>query len=94
MFGRFLRIPALKGGDKFRGEIFKKYLKPPPSWRIIPGLGSVVRITPIQSHEVRPFGRGPTTLLGGQKLTIVTIHQKLNGTESQRTPFSKLRSSY
>ena len=24
---------------------------------------------------------------------IVNLHQKLNGTESQRTPFSKLRSS-
>ena len=35
------------------------------AWRIIPGLGYVVRITPIYKPTKRPFGRGPTTLLGG-----------------------------
>ena len=40
------------------------------TWRIIPGLGSVVRITPIDKPTKRPFGRG-TTLLIGRILTMV-----------------------
>ena len=44
------------------------------TWRIIPGLGSVVRITPSISHEVRPFGRGPTTRVRGLTITMVIDH--------------------
>ena len=39
----------------------------------------MVRITPIFiSHRVRPFGRGPTTSVRGQKLTMVANYL-LNG---------------
>ena len=31
-----------------------------PTWRIIPGLGSAVRITPKLRVIKRPFGRGPS----------------------------------
>ena len=35
------------------------------TWRTIPGLVSVVRITPIHKRCKRPFGRGTTRSLGG-----------------------------
>ena len=37
------------------------------SWRVIPGLGYVVRITPIYyRHKVRPFGKGTLPQLGDE----------------------------
>ena len=46
------------------------------TWRIIPGIVStVVRITPIHyRHEVRPFGRGPTSPLKGLTITMIISH--------------------
>ena len=45
----------------------------------LPGLGSVVRITPMKISQESPF-EGPTTRSLGDLLTMVIIHQKLNGT--------------
>ena len=51
------------GGGEITITFLKRHPCEPRTWRILlPGLGPVVRITPIYSrHGVRPCGRGPTT---------------------------------
>ena len=44
------------------------------TWRIISGIVSIVRITPVYKPFSWPFGRGPTTRSLGDLLTMVINH--------------------
>ena len=56
----------------FRGEVLVSG-KGKLTWRIIP-LNEWLGSPPFTSHEVRPFGRGPTTRSLGDFLTMVIDH--------------------